>query len=285
MALPTATALYTGVHKAYIAGGSGTITLNGSATVGDGTSIVTWEWSAVPFDPNVQGGSPPYDPLNVYGHVDLMGYGDFNQGKAWVQNPVADSFIAAMSGGLCFSLRVKNDIGQWSDPSPSGDGTDCQVVLWTHSPYPAPNEYDWSAGANNMLVSASDAVGTSDRFMRFDLDLEEIETSLTYQTKVTLYALYGGNGMVWPVFAGTSWRVEVGAWVTGGGGSADFRLTFNGTDLDLSTSASSETLLVGTHTGFPPPYNEVLPVELKLKRTAGGTDARFKFFRVYEVFG
>lgn len=124
MAIPVATALIDGVHTKsydYVALGAGLpITLTGSATLGDGSSITTWEWSILAEDPDLEGGLPEGSGLAVGVH------GDFTNGKATVQNP---TITLDVPGGYCFSLRVQNDIGQWSDPDIEKNGEYQAIVF------------------------------------------------------------------------------------------------------------------------------------------------------------
>jgi len=117
MANPVATALINGKHVevyTYDQLGAGLpITLAGSSTVGDGSSITTWEWSIVTSDPDLEGGIPEAST------VDVGTNGDFTNGKASVQNP---TITLDAKGGYCFSLRAQNDIGQWSIPADDNDG-------------------------------------------------------------------------------------------------------------------------------------------------------------------
>jgi hypothetical protein len=124
MAIPVATALIDGVHTKtyeYEALGTGLpLTLTGDATLGDGSSIVVWEWSIIATDPDLEGGIPEDSSLAVGTH------GDFTNGKASVQNP---TITADVPGGYCFSLRVQNDIGQWSEPDTAKNG-EYQAIVY-----------------------------------------------------------------------------------------------------------------------------------------------------------
>lgn len=154
MALPVATALINGKHVEeydFVQLGSGLpITLSGSSTLGDGSSITTWEWSILTSDADIEGGIPAAST------VDTGTNGDFTNGKASVQNPTITLDVA---GGYCFALRAQNDIGQWSDPDADKEG-DYQAIVYVKTSagvkQPPPNQKRYQGDLNEGLQRLED---------------------------------------------------------------------------------------------------------------------------------
>ena len=123
MADPTATALLSGAHITEFAESDlpKVIALTGAGTPGDGASIAVWEWSLLPRDADNAGGLPAASLL------DTTSVGDFVNGKSSVQNP---GITLDKVGGYNFSLRVQNNLGDWSDPSFLGDNEQCQAIVY-----------------------------------------------------------------------------------------------------------------------------------------------------------
>jgi len=150
MALPVATALETGTHTTTYLKSTlpKTITLAGSATFGDGASISTWEWSVLKDDPDNAGGLPNGSTLDTGTSL------DFTNGKSSLQNP---QIILDVEGGYNLSLRVENDIGQWSLPTLLGDNTSCQAIVYiltqNQHKIPAPNMFDYADDLEETLIA------------------------------------------------------------------------------------------------------------------------------------
>jgi len=251
-----------------------TITLSGSSTLGDGASITTWEWSILRTDADNKGSIPATSTIDT-GTVD-----DFTNGKSSLQNP---QITLDVVGGYCFSLRVQNNIGQWSDPSYLVDGQSAQAIVYilTVEPFamriPPALMYRPANSLGNTLRSMTQWSQGINQYLFYQNDDPYVETSLTYVTQLSFrHVIPTGN-------VPDHWNIQIGLWQTGGG-TCDFRLSFDGTDVDISETASSETENFDSTLVFAgPTLDTILTCDLKLKRT-GGTDARFQFLRIYEEY-